>query len=221
MSELITLLVPFFLSSPSFALVDSHKVFPTKLSNWTVTSTHMDTGDLRHCSAKGTSGDLEISITSPFGSGSRDISFRFVKGMKAPAPRSPGDQRPCGSGKDQAPSGSWHYSSQRSNEEYCDGKSWVKLTAETFKNATLLLNGKEITKASEGANFKMGLIAGKPVLFEYGAWFQQIDGFEKKFSWPGKVELLIDSLGSGPIGLGDLSLDQVSAELARCERERK
>ena len=215
-------LISFFLSHPVFALVDSQRNFPSKISGWTITSHHMDTGDRRSCSAAGKFGDLEVALGNPFGSRPIEINFRFVRGGVAPGPANPGDdQKVCGAGRSEAPSGSWRYNPNRSSEEFCDGKSWLKPTEAHFKKALLLLNGKEIATTEDGAHFKVGFISGERILFEYSAWFQRVDGLERRLSKPGKVELRVEGLDSGPIALGPLHLNQALAEMSRCERERK
>jgi hypothetical protein len=221
MNILNFLLVTFGFCSSGLALVDSHKDFPTKVANWTITSHHMDTGDLRSCSAKGKFEDLEIAIGNPFGSKLKDISFRFVKGGTTPGPANPGEQRACGTSKNHAPSGSYRYNPNNSSEEFCDGKAWIKPTEGHFKNVLLVIGGNEVAAGRETAAFKVGTISGKPVFFEYSAWFQQVQGLEKKLSRPGNIELRVEGLAIGPIVLGDRHLDQVLAELTRCERERK
>lgn len=222
MSIPIGLLVSSILARPVLALVDSHRNFPVNLAGWTITSHHMDTGGLRSCSANGKFGDLDVAIGSPVGSRPTEINFRFVKGGVTPGPANPGDYREvCGSAKDDAQPGSWRYNPNRSAEEFCDGKEWLELTEAHFKKAVLLLNGKEIATTEEGAHFKAGSISGERALFEYSAWFQRVDGLEKKLSKPGRVALRIEGLKSGPIALGPLRLDRVFAEISRCERERE
>ncbi|MBI5202642.1 MAG: hypothetical protein HY925_13710 [Elusimicrobia bacterium] len=221
MRVLSGLLASLVLSLPVYALVDSNRNYPAKIAGWTITSHHMDTGDLRSCSAKGKFGDLEVALGNSSGSRPIEISFRFVKGGAAPGPANPGDfQQACGSGKSEAPAGSWRYNPNQSSEEYCDGSSWLKPTEGHFKKAVLLLNGSEIATTQDGAHFKAGLISGKRVLFEYSAWFQRVDG-EKKLTKPGKVELRVEGLDSGPIAIGAIRLNQALAEMSRCERERK
>ncbi|MCO5143892.1 MAG: hypothetical protein M9962_12445 [Oligoflexia bacterium] len=209
------------INKPSFSLVDSVKVFSTKIENWKILSHHMDTGNLRSCSAEGKISDLEIYIVNSLVDKTMNMTFRFVKGGKTPGPSNLGDQRKsCGLGEDSASMGTWRYNPNISGEEFCDGKIWVKPTEKHFKGSVLLLDEKEVATAKQGASFKTGTISGKTIFFEYSAWFQNVLGLNKKLSKPGKIELRINDLKT-PIVLENLNFDKVAVELARCEREAK
>ncbi len=204
----------FLLALPAFALVDSYKDVPTKLPHWKLTAQHMDTGELRGCSAAGSFDGLAVVIeraAGPAPDGS--ITFRYYKdGVSDRQPRT--DERECGTGG--APAGTWRYSHEASADQVCDGTRWRTLTAKHFTTAALLLDGKEAAKTGETADFLVDLGGDQPLVYAYTAWFESVKGLDQKLKRSGKAALRFDDPRLKPIELSGLNLEKVGPELKKC-----
>ena len=200
------------LALPAFALVDSYQDVPTQLPNWKVTAQHMDTGELRGCSAKGIFGPLSVLVERPVAN-SPDGSVTVVYSSPQVPAKSPGtDERPCGPGL----AGTWRYNHSVSSNEICDGKEWRTLTQRHFMKAGLRSDGHVLAQDLGTADFQMDFNGDTPVVCSYKAWFQNVKGLEGKLLKSGKMSIRFDEPKLKPLELPGLDLPKVAKELKNC-----